>query len=50
MADVASKALKENKSTVPRKKWLTAKIISMMEETMKLKNGSTLEYKLKYRD
>lgn len=49
VTDAVSKALKENKFTVLRKEWITAEIISMIKERRKVKNGNTLEYKLKYR-
>lgn len=49
MKEAASKALKENKATVP-KEWLTSEIVSMIEKRRKLKNGITLEPKRKYRE
>ncbi len=50
MTETASKTLKENKTTVPRKEWITAEILSMIEERRKLKNGTTLESQRKYRE
>jgi len=46
----ASKTLKENKTTVPRKEWITIEIVNMIEERRKLKNETTLEHKWKYRE
>jgi len=42
--------LKENKATAPRKEWITVEIVSMIEERRKLKNETTFEHKLKYRE
>ncbi|KAF0686720.1 craniofacial development protein 2-like, partial [Aphis craccivora] len=50
MTETASKTLKENKTTVPRKEWITTEIVSMIEERRKLKNGTTLESQRKYRE
>ncbi|KAF0772941.1 craniofacial development protein 2-like [Aphis craccivora] len=50
VTEAASKTLKENKTTVPRKEWITAEILSMIEERRKLKNGTTLESQRKYRE
>jgi len=41
VTEAASKTLKENKTTVPRKEWITTEIASMIEERRKLKNGTT---------
>ncbi|KAF0716303.1 craniofacial development protein 2-like, partial [Aphis craccivora] len=45
VTEAASKTLKENKTTVPRKEWITTEILSI-----KLKNGTTLESQCKYRE
>ncbi|VVC30385.1 Endonuclease/exonuclease/phosphatase,Reverse transcriptase domain [Cinara cedri] len=50
VTEAASKTLKENKTTVPRKKWITTEIASMKEERRKLKNGTTFESQRKYRE
>lgn len=48
--EAPSKTLKENKTTVPRKEWVTTEIASMIEERRKIKNGTTLESQRKYRE
>jgi len=50
MTEAASKTLKDNKRTVPKKEWITTEIISMIEERRKLKIGTTFESQRKYRE
>ncbi|KAL4084163.1 hypothetical protein QTP88_027996 [Uroleucon formosanum] len=50
VTEAASKTLKENKTTVPRKEWITTEIASMIEERRKLKNRTTFESQRKYRE
>jgi len=49
VTELALKALKENKTTVPRKEWITSEIVNMIEERRTFKNGTTLEHKRNYR-
>jgi len=42
MKEAALKILKENKSTVPKKEWLTSEIVSMIEKIRMLKNGTMI--------
>jgi len=50
VTEAAHQTLKENKTTVPRKEWITTEIVSMIEERKKLKNRTTLESQRQYRE
>jgi len=42
VTEAASKALKENKTAVLRKEWITAEMVNMIKKRRKLKNGLLL--------
>ncbi|KAL4125923.1 hypothetical protein QTP88_010160 [Uroleucon formosanum] len=47
--NAATEIMKETKSTLPRKEWITPEIIEMIEERRKYKNLNTDEYQKRYR-
>ncbi|XP_025425707.1 craniofacial development protein 2-like [Sipha flava] len=47
--NAATEIMKETKSTLPRKEWITPEIIEMIEERRKYKNLNTNEYQKRYR-
>jgi len=47
--NAANETMKETKSTLPRKEWITLKIIEIIEERRKYKNSNTDEYQRRYR-
>lgn len=47
--NAATETMKETKSTLPRKEWITPEIIEMIEERRKYKNLNTDEYQKRYR-